>query len=151
MSTEQDKALDWDSEVDQDGGGFTTLPDGTEVTFVVSKLEKTHTADGTKKMAKLELACEAINGTGRTMVRENLVLSTKAAWKLGEFFVAIGQRRHGEAIKPDWSAVEGATGRGIVGIETWTGREGDQRTSNKIKRFLDPPADEGTQVEPSFG
>jgi hypothetical protein len=83
-------------------------------------------------------------------VRENLVLSTAAAWKLGEFFRCIGQRRHGESVKPDWNAVPESTGRALLGVEEWTGRDGDKRTNNKVKRFLDP-VDETGEGEPSFG
>ena len=151
MSKEEktDRPLDWDSEIDQDGG-YTTLPDGTEVVFTVAKLEKSRTKDGAKPMAKLERACEATNGAGRAKVIENLVLSTACAWKLGLFFVCVGQRKHGESIKPDWGAVEGAQGRAVLGVREWTGRDGDKMTSNEVKQYLEP-VDEEDGGAPSFG
>lgn len=138
-----DKALGWDSPVDEDGNSFTTLPDNTECVFKVERLEKVRTADGKKPMAKLELICTGTKDEGTTYVRENLVLSTKAAWKLGEFFRAIGQRKHGQSVVPKWDRVVGASGRCVVTVEEWTGRDGDKRKSNKVKRYLDPrdPAD----------
>ncbi len=151
MKNENDTPLGWDSEIDQDGGGgFVTLPDNTVVEFEVVKLEKTRTKDGAKPMARLELDCQAIDGSGRTKVRENLVLSTACAWKLGQFFVCIGQRQHGESIKPNWAAVEGAFGRATLGVSEWTGRDGDQMSRNEIKQFLDPIVPEPA-IEPSFG
>lgn len=138
-----DKALGWDSPVEEDGNSFTTLPDNTECVFKVERLEKVRTADGKKPMAKLELICTGTKDEGTTYVRENLVLSTKAAWKLGEFFRAIGQRKHGQSVVPKWDRVVGASGRCVVTVEEWTGRDGDKRKSNKVKRYLDPrdPAD----------
>lgn len=144
-----DRPLDWDSEIDQDGGTFTTLPENTVVVFTVAKLEKTRTKDGTKPMAVMELNCEAVDGSGRTKFTERLVLSTACAWKLGQFFVCIGQRKHGESIKPDWSAVEGAQGRAVLGVREWTGRDGDKMTSNEVKQYLEPEPEEAG--EPSFG
>lgn len=151
MSKEEtvDRPLDWDSEIDQDGGTFTTLPDGTQVVFTVAKLEKTRTKDGAKPMAVMEMDCESVDGRGRTKFTERLVLSTACAWKLGQFFVCIGQREHGSSIKPDWNAVEGAQGRATLAVRAWTTKEGEPRTSNEIKQFLDPEPE--ATGEPSFG
>ena len=141
MSEQHDvAALDWDTPVDQDSLPFVTFPDNTEVRFGVTSLEKTRTKDGAFPMARLILFCQA--ESGQTTVRENLVLNTKCAWKLGEFFRAIGQRQHGQRIVPDWSKVEGASGRALLGVEEWTGRDGDRRESNVIKRFLDPAGEQ---------
>lgn len=140
LDNNEDKALGWDSPVEEDGNSFTTLPDNTECVFRVEKLEKTHTADGWKPMAKLELICTGTKGEGTTYVRDNLVLSTKAAWKLGEFFRSIGQRQHGQRIIPNWDRVVGASGRCVVSTDEWVGRDGDKRVNNKVKRYLDPPA-----------
>jgi hypothetical protein len=147
---EEVQAMDWDSEVDTDSLPFVTLPDNTDVTFEVTKLEKCRTSDGKYPMAKLQLLCQALDGSGQTTVYENLVLNTKCAWKLGEFFRAIGQRQHGEKIVPNWGAVEGAKGQAILGVEKWTKRTGEVSEGNKVKRFLDP-ADEPAATEPTFG
>jgi hypothetical protein len=146
---EADAPLGWDDAIDADSNHFETLPDNTACSFVVQKLEKTRTADGKKPMAKVELLCEGLAGEGTTYVRENLVLSTRAAWKIGEFFRAIGQRKHGESIVPNWDAVVGATGQLVVAVENWTGKEGDARTNNKVKRFLDPPEGAATAEDMS--
>jgi hypothetical protein len=140
MDINDDKALGWDSPVEEDGNQFVTLPDNTECTFQVTRLEKVRTADGKKPMAKLELICAGTKGEGETYVRENLVLSSKAAWKLGEFFRAIGQRKHGQSVVPQWDRVVGSSGRCVVTVDEWTGRDGDKRVNNKVKRYLDPLA-----------
>jgi hypothetical protein len=148
MEINDDKALGWDSPVEEDGSQFVTLPDNTECTFQVAKLEKVRTADGKKPMAKLELICTGTKGDGETYVRENLVLSSKAAWKLGEFFRSIGQRKHGQSVVPQWDRVVGASGRCVVTVDEWTGRDGDKRVSNKVKRYLDPRAQVDADMEP---
>lgn len=148
MDINDDKALGWDSPVEEDGNQFTTLPDNTECTFQVAKLEKVRTADGKKPMAKLELICTGTKGEGESYVRENLVLSSKAAWKLGEFFRAIGQRKHGQSVVPQWDRVVGASGRCVLTVDEWTGRDGDKRVSNKVKRYLDPRAGADADMEP---
>lgn len=141
MSEHDVQPLDWDTPVDQDSLPFMTFPDGTRCTFEVVELEKTRTSDGRFPMAKITLMCTANDEhgeEGQTKVYENLVLNTKCAWKLGEFFRAIGQRQHGERVVPNWDAVDGATGRATLAVEEWTDRHGDTRTSNRVKRFLDP-------------
>jgi len=54
------------------------------------------------------------------------------------FFTAIGQRQKGEKVKMNWGAVVGATGRCRVGTRKWKADNGEERTSNEIKRFYEP-------------
>ena len=133
------KPLSWDDEIENDGNGFTLLPEGQECDFVVTKLEKGKSAALNAPMAILtvEASCEL----GSVSMRENLVLHTKMEWKICQFFTAIGQRKHGEKLRPDWSKVEGATGRCRLTVDTWTGRNGEAMKSNKVKEFLEAAVD----------
>ncbi len=146
----QDQALRWNSEIDT-SRSFEILPEGTIVTFEVTEFEQGTVsfkqAGGmfTCPQAKLKLVCKAADGR-RAFVRENLTLSTRWQWKLALFFRCIGQRGSGERIRPNWAIVKGARGTCVLGIERWTGREGDERESNTVKRFLDP-AEVPTQPE----
>ena len=72
------------------------------------------------------------------------MLDDSLEWKLCQFFLAIGDRKHGEALKMNWDAVEGKGGWCEIGHRTWTGRDGEERESNQVERFIDPqdaPAD----------
>ena len=75
-----------------------------------------------------------------TTVTHNLFLHRKCEGLLCAFFTSIGQRKHGETLRPNWQAVVGATGRCKVGIHEWTGNDGQKRQSNEITRFLEPVA-----------
>jgi len=53
------------------------------------------------------------------------------------FLRAIGQRKKGEAIKPNWNAVVGSKGRAKVDIKKWS-YEGKEYEGNEIKMFYFP-------------
>jgi hypothetical protein len=67
---------------------------------------------------------------------------------LCEFFLAIGQRKHGEPLKMNWPAVVGSRGRCKVGIRTWTGNDGSDKQNNEIKKFLEPSDTPATSFTP---
>lgn len=60
------------------------------------------------------------------------------------FFTAIGQRKKGEKITMNWSAVVGAVGKCKVKIRNWKNSDGEARQSNEIARFYEP--EEGQQT-----
>ncbi len=135
------EALDWDSEISQDSE-FVLLPEG-EYTFTVTKMERGY-FNGSAKMSKCnkaELTIKVSAPDGKsTTVTHNLFLHRKCEGLLCAFFTSIGQRKHGETLRPNWQAVVGATGRCKVGIHEWTGNDGQKRQSNEITRFLEPVA-----------
>lgn len=133
--------MGWDTPIQNDGQGFEVLPAG-RYRFEVTKMERATSAGASTKgspMAKLELRLmDAASGKVGS-ARETLVLHKNTEWKLCEFFRAIGQRKHGESIKPNWTAVVGAAGECEVLVETFTKQDGTEGQSNKVKRFLDVP------------
>ena len=148
----EDEVIDFDGEVKNDGEAFVTLPEGDEVTFTITDVEKGRNKAGDKPQVTLKLSCASVNGHGRTNVKDYITMTRKSEWKLCEFFTAVGLRKHGEALKCRWDIV-GMTGRATVTVDSYTGKQGDILTSNKIKHYLEPvagiePAAEG---EPSFG
>jgi hypothetical protein len=58
--------------------------------------------------------------------------------KLCQFFTAIGQRKHGDRLKPRWNEVKGAEGFAVVGVRSFKGDKGDDIEVNEIKEFLTP-------------
>lgn len=134
-----DRALDWDDEISQENE-FIILPEG-EYSFKVTGFERAEYEGGDKippcKKAVIYLYIEAPNGDS-TVVKENLMLHTKMEWKLSEFFISIGQKKHGEPLRPKWNEIIGATGRCKLGIREWKGNDGTVRQSNQVQKYLEP-------------
>lgn len=133
--------LDWDSEISQDYE-FVLLPEG-EYDFVVKKFDRA-VHNGSEKLphcAKAILTIEVSSPGGKkASIEHNLFLHQKCEGMLCEFFISIGHRKHGEAMKMNWNLVPGAKGRCKVYVDKWTGRDGQPKESNKIKKFLEPKA-----------
>lgn len=76
---------------------------------------------------------------GRAVIKHNLFLHSKCEGLLCAFFSSIGQRKHGEKLKMNWSKVVGSKGRCKVGVQEWVSdRDGEKKQSNEIKRFYEP-------------
>ena len=118
------------------------LPDG-EYDFTVKKFDRAR-HNGSDKLPpcnKAVLTLEVTDGKNKTTIEHNLFLHQKTEGFLCEFFTAIGQRKHGEALRMNWPAVVGAKGRCKVYVDKWTGKDGQQKEANKIKKFVAPKAD----------
>jgi len=137
-------SMDFDATIQNDGGDFRTLPEGI-YPFTVKSFEKGR-HNGTKKFAPgnlVKLTLRAGVAPDASDVTSTLYLDTEAEWKLCQFFLAIGMRKHGEALKMDWDATVGKTG--LVELEHYSYVDnGDEKTINSVVRYLDPeeaPAD----------
>lgn len=129
----------WDDEIQRDDSPFQVLPEG-DYRFTVKKFERARHAGSEKipacNKAILTLAVSGPEASGEVLT--NLFLHSKFEWKLCQFFTAIGQRRHGEAMRMNWGAVPGAAGVCHVCVRKWTGNDGKARESNEISEFYDP-------------
>jgi len=145
MSSEEmnNGIIDWDGSIDNDGEPLELLPDGDEVTLVVKEVERGHSKDGTKPQVRIRFLAVSVNGHGQTSVTDYIQMTRKSEWKLSEFFRSLGLRKHGERMRLRWD-LEGMTARATVTVDSFTGRDGDTRMSNKIKKYLDP---KGADVE----
>jgi len=135
--TQQEKELGWDDEIEKDGGDFTLLPEG-DYEFTVGKFERAR-FQGSSKMpacnrAKLELTVHSPEH-GDVMVFHNLFLHTKTEGLLSNFFSGIGQKKKGEKLRMNWNAVTGSKGKLKLEINKFTGRDGNERTNNQVKKF----------------
>lgn len=145
MSNDTGYAMDWDTEIANDGEGRTLFPDGTECQFEIIEMEKARTKASSKlancPMAKLKLKCTNPEH-GTTTVNECLVLHSTMEWKLCQFFTCIGQRQHGEQLRPRWSDVLGSKGRVKLLVEEYstvnTQGKKEDRQSNKVDKWLEP-------------
>lgn len=129
----------WDDEIQHDSSPFQVLPEG-DYNFIVKKFERARHGGSEKIPAcnKAILTVAVFNEGAQGEVQTNLFLHSKFEWKLCQFFTAIGQRKHGEAMRMNWGAVPGATGVCHVGVRKWTGSDGKERESNEITEFYDP-------------
>lgn len=139
-SNEVMEELDWDSEISRDFE-FVLLPEG-EYNFKVVKFERA-IHNGSEKLprcnkAVLTLEITSDDASQKTKIEHNLFVHRKCEGMLCEFFAAIGHRKHGEAMKMNWAAVPGSTGRCKVYVDNWKNKNGEPMQSNKIKKFLEP-------------
>ena len=131
--------LGWDSTIENDSPDFIILPDG-DYDFEVIEFERARHA-GSEKLPpcnKSIVHIKIVTDEGMNIIRHNLFLHSITEGMLCAFFTAIGQRQKGEKIRMNWNAVVGAKGRCRVGIRKWTADNGEERTSNEIKRFYEP-------------
>lgn len=135
-----DREFGWDDVIKNDESEFEIFPEG-DYEFTVCKFERGRSSGKGKipssNMAILSLSIEAANGKIYTLT-DNLILHSSMEWKLSSFFRAIGQKKHGEELRMDWTRVPGAHGKCHIIINEWTNDKGQKRTSNKIDKYYDP-------------
>lgn len=131
-----ERELGWDDVIEKDPGEFILLPEG-DYDFTVQQVERARHSGSTKlppcNKAVVHLEIESDEGT--VIIKHNLFLHTKTEGMLSAFFGSIGQKKHGEPLKMNWSKVPGSRGRCKVGIQNWTGQDGRAMQSNEIKKF----------------
>lgn len=130
-----DEIFDWDSEIVAESS-FTLLDEG-DYPFEVVKFERSQ-YDGSAKLPACKMALVTVkvgSGNETTEITERLMLCKKMEWKLSQFFLAIGQKRHGEPLRMNWNNVIGSTGYCHVYVDTYTKENGEQGTSNKVKKY----------------
>lgn len=133
-----EREFDWEDIIENDGPEFTLLPEG-DYDFVVTGFDRERHPGSTKlppcNKAVVHIRVDTPDGT--TVINHNLFLHSKCEGLLCAFFSGIGQRKHGEKLRMNWSQVVGSTGRCKVGIREWTNDNGEKRQSNEIKKFYD--------------
>lgn len=138
---EQGRELDWDSVIEKDSTEFTLLPAG-EYPFEVVGFERGRYSPGPgAKLPPCSMAVLTLDvGGDQAMARitHRLFLHSRCEGMLCAFFTAIGQRKHGERHKMEWSQVVGSAGRCRVGVREYTNSQGETRKINQIERFLEP-------------
>jgi hypothetical protein len=142
MQTERE--LGWDEPIENDGPDFEVLPEG-DCDFEVIAFERGR-HPGSEKLPpcnKAVLEVRLTSPAGQTTVKHNLFLHTKTEGLLCAFFTAIGQRKHGQKVNMNWNMVVGAKGRCKIGIRKWKNDNGEEKSSNYIKKFYEPKADTG--------
>ena len=116
--------------------GYTLLTPGPARFTVTNGVRKR--ASSGSWMFQLTLRVTDQNGA-TSEIRDNLVLSDKALWKIKSFFGSLGMPT--DTIAPTaWDACLGKSGGCTVELETWTGDDGKERQSNRVARYNKPDA-----------
>ena len=58
-------------------------------------------------------------------------------WKLCAFFRSIGQKKHGEPLKPNWGKVIGSIGKAHFKQREWVNDKGETKVANDLDYFID--------------
>lgn len=143
MTEALERSYEWDDEISADGG-FVDLPDGDYPFTIVSFDRERH--GGSAKLPpcnKAVLHIEVDGGEkGKTTIKSSLFLHSKTEGLLCAFFTSIGQRKHGETLKMDWSKVPGSAGWLRLGRRSFVNDKGETVSVMDVKRFL-PPGEDG--------
>jgi len=131
-------AFNWDSEIKNDGGEFKLLEPGV-YPFRVKKLTKDYYNGGktVPPCPKASLLLHVGYGAEASDVTDGLLLDDSLEWKLCQFFTCIGMRKHGEALRMDWDAVEGKTGWVEIEHRDYI-KDGETKKANQVVKYIDP-------------
>ena len=140
--SEENREMGWDDEITKESE-FELVPAGT-YDFRIDAMERgRYTPSETSTMSACNMATLHVvvknPETGNDVtILDPLYLNTKAEWRLSEFFRSIGQKKHGEPLRPNWNAVPGSTGKCEIEVNTYKSKKtGNDVTNNKIKKYLD--------------
>ncbi|MEA5016143.1 MAG: DUF669 domain-containing protein [Candidatus Limiplasma sp.] len=140
MAENLERELGWDDVIEHDST-FVVLPKG-EYWFTVKSFERgRYDPSPSAKLPPCNMATltlEVTDGAQTATLTHRLFLHSRTEGMLCEFFVAIGQRQHGEPLKMNWPGVPGSRGRCLVDIREWTSNKtGEIMKGNEVKRFLE--------------
>lgn len=149
-----DVAMTWDDSIENDNE-FVLLPEG-DYDFTITKFERKRFAGSAKMSAcpqaslTIKLFNKANPSVDETTVNHNLFLNLKCEGILCAFFTAIGDRKHGEKLKPNWNAIIGKGGRCKVNVREWVGSDGSPKKSNEIVKFYEPANTPSPVATPTY-
>ncbi len=130
--------LGWEDEIRSDSGNYVLLEEG-DYEFTVTAFERGRFPGSAKippcNKAMLSLSVDTPAGTAT--VKYDLILYSSMEWKLSEFFRAIGQKKHGEPLRPRWNELIGSRGRGRFKTRTYTKKDGSEGKANDVERLYD--------------
>ena len=133
--------LGWDDEITNDSGAFLLLEEG-DYDFTVTAFERGRFQPGPNsktppcKKAILTLSVDTPAGTAN--IKYDLILYSTMEWKISEFFRSIGQKKHGEPLRPRWNEVVGSRGRAHFKPRAYQDKKtGEDRQANDVAKFYD--------------
>lgn len=127
--------IGYEGTIENEDGGFTLLPDG-DYDFTVNKVTRGR-YEGSDKMPACNSVTVELTVWGpqdKTIITERFFLVKKFEWKLSQFFLSIGLKKHGEQLVMRWN-IEGYRGKCRVYVDHYKKQDGGDGQSNKIKKF----------------
>ena len=136
-NTIEERELGREDTIQKDAPEFEPLPEG-DYEFTVESFERGR-HNGSEKLppcnkAILKLRVKGTDGREVT-VTHNLFLHTRTEGMLSAFFESIGQKKKGEPLRMNWQRVPGSKGKLKLGVHKYINKDGQERTSNDVKRF----------------
>lgn len=127
--------IGYEGTIEDESGGFTLLPEG-DYDFTVSKVTRGRYEGSTKMPACNSVTVElTVWGTqDKAIITERFFLVRKFEWKLSQFFLSIGLKKHGEQLVMRWN-IEGMKGKCKIYVDTYKKDDGTEGKSNKVKKF----------------
>lgn len=115
------------------------IPHNTECTAAVTEVDLGLSSKG-NDMATLSIKLSDEAGQVLRTVREYIVLGQEnLEWKLSEVLFSLGMAsKTGDQVEISEQSLTGKTGRVRVIQDSYTDRNGDEQTTNKIGRWLPP-------------
>lgn len=138
MAMNNEYELDWDSTIEKDEQEpFELLPEG-DYDFRVDRVERSYVGDTSEKYAGMKMAIVYLNvqapGRDEVQIKENFILHSNFAWKIGSLLVSTGLKKKGENISGNyWSKLPGCRGRCKI-VQT-ASKSNKDRKFNNIQTF----------------
>lgn len=138
MIDNKDMLMDWNDSIEEDGQGYILLPEG-DYNFTVTNFERGRFPGGPKVPAcnKATITVQVDTKEGIATVKFDLLLYRSLEWRISGFFRSIGQKKHGEQLRMDWSKVVGSTGRAYFKQRKYKNTQGEEKSTNDVDRFID--------------
>ena len=143
------EALDWNDEISDEGGEYPILEAG-DYNFTVESFQRKRFNGSDKMCACNQVALKLrIDCPEGVVVEDNLFLNRKTEWKVSQFFLAVGQKKPGVPLRPNWDELPGARGRCRLCVEKRE-YQGKEYVNNKVDKYY--PADSTTtqQSAPTY-
>ena len=129
------EAMGWDDIIEDEGGEFVIIPAG-DYMFTVESFQRKRFGGSERMCACNQIALKLrIDCPEGVVIEDNLFLNRKVEWKVSQFLKAIGWKKPGEPVRPNWDALPGTRGRCKVKVDKWKGRDGNEMESNKIDKY----------------
>lgn len=129
--------------VEQHEGGYKLLTPGP-ARFVVREFKRGFFGGSDKigPCPQAELALLVTDQRGEsTTVPVRIPLDDKLAWKITSLFQSCGLLPENVSgnVRYPWAQLEGTHGQCVIAHSTWRGRDGQERKSNDLARFVHGP------------
>ena len=132
--------LDWDSTIEADDREYIVLPEG-DYAFTVDHVDRSYVGQESEKYAGCKMATVYMNvhvpGQEDVQIRENFILHSNFAWKIGALLVCVGLKKKGEPISGNyWNQIPGTNGR--CSIVQNASRKNPETKFNNVAKFYEP-------------